>query len=273
MESTVAKCDALISTGQEESMKRRAIACLTILAAMLPTTAYEVKAQNNSILHATLVETAARTQEVSTDELRRLLAARSAIVIDTRGRVEFEAGHIPDAVSLDAPAAEHVTAVGRLAGDDKKKALVLYCNGPFCQASRRLGDQLVEAGYTNVRRYQLGIPVWRALGGPTAIELGGIKRAVAGDQLLVLVDARPADAFTKGSLPRARSAPVDDVLSGKLKKIDLPEDDFNRRIVLFGRDGEDARRLADFMATRPWHNVMYFPGTFAELQFAIAATR
>ena len=164
-------------------------------------------------------------------------------------------------------------AVGRLDGDDKTKALVLYCNGPFCQASRRLGDQLVEAGFTNVRRYQLGIPVWRALGGPTAIELGGIKRDVAGDQLPGPRRRAACRRLRQGQPARARSAPIDDVLSGKLKKIDLPEDDFNRRIVLFGRDGEEARQLADFMAKRPWHNVMYFPGTFAELQFAIAGMR
>lgn len=250
-------------------MRSRHIACLAVFAAWPLATAHPVAAQSSGILHATLAETGAKTPEISTDELRRILAAGRAIVVDTRSRAEFEAGHIPGAVTLDGHAAEHVAAVGRLVSGDKTKALVLYCNGPFCQASRRLGDQLAEAGYTNVRRYQLGIPVWRALGGPTAIELGGLKRIVAGDQLLVLVDARPADAFAKGSLPRALSAPVNDVLSGKLKKIDLPEDDFNRRIVLFGRDGIEARRLADFMARRPWHNVMYFTGSFDGLRAAL----
>jgi hypothetical protein len=49
----------------------------------------------------------------------------------------------------------------------------------------------------------------------------------------------------------------------------LPLDDFNRRIVLFGRDVAEARRLADAMSKRPWHNVMYFPGSFEELAAAV----
>src|SRR5947207_5582960 len=35
---------------------------------------------------------------------------------------------------------------------------------------RRLSEELLAAGFTNVRRYQLGIPVSRALGGSTQIE-------------------------------------------------------------------------------------------------------
>ena len=42
---------------------------------------------------------------------------------------------------------------------------MLYCNGPYCGKSKRLSADLAAAGYTNVRRYQLGIPIWRALGG------------------------------------------------------------------------------------------------------------
>ena len=91
---------------------------------------------------------------------------------------------------------------------DKSKALVLYCNGPFCQASRRLSEQLVAAGFSNVRRYQLGIPIWRALGGPTAIELEGILRIFRVDQTAVFFDARSPEEFSKGSLPGARNIPL-----------------------------------------------------------------
>jgi len=236
-------------------------ACLVALVQV-----HQASAQSPSIYQATLAEPNAKTPEVSTEQVRRILQDRTAIVIDTRSRAEFEAGHIPGAINLDAPAGERVAAVGRLAGGDKKKALVLYCNGPFCQASRRLAEQLVENGFTNARRYQLGIPVWRALGGPTQIELGGIRRVFKADQTAVFLDARSSNEFAQGSLPGARSAPADDVVSGKLKTIDLPEDDFNRRIILFGRDGAQARRLADVMSKRPWHNVAFFAGTYADVQ-------
>lgn len=49
----------------------------------------------------------------------------------------------------------------------------------------------------------------------------------------------------------------------------LPVNDFNTRIVLFGRDAAQARALADAMAKTPFQNVSYFPGTFEELAAAV----
>lgn len=248
-------------------MIRNAMRLSVIALALSTTTA--VRAENLGILQATLAETNQKTAEVSTEQLRRILTDGSAIVLDTRTRAEFDAGHIPGARNLDAPAAEQVATVGRLVSGDKKVALVLYCNGPFCQASRRLAEQLAAAGFINVRRYQLGIPVWRALGGPTAIEIGGITRIFGVDRTAVFIDARPASDFAKGSVAGAHNAPTEDVVSGKVK-VPLPEDDFNRRIILFGRDATQALQLAELLSKRPWHNVSYFPGSFDTLMAAFA---
>jgi rhodanese-related sulfurtransferase len=247
-------------------VKTTRLAALAIAALALAN--FGAAAQSTDIQHATLAEPNQKTQEVSTDELRRILADGSAIVLDTRSRAEFDAGHIPHARNLGAPSADQVAAVERLVNGNKSTALVLYCNGPFCQASRRLAAQLVAAGFTNVRRYQLGIPIWRALGGPTAVELGGIMRVFGIDRSAVFIDGRPARDFAKGSLAGALNAPVEEVVAGKLKKIPLPEDDFNRRIVLFGRDGAQARKLADVLSKRPWHNVAFFTGTYDALAAA-----
>jgi rhodanese-related sulfurtransferase len=225
--------------------------------------------QAGNLYQATLGETNQNTQEVSTAQVRRILADGSAIVLDTRQRSEFVAGHIPGARNLDAPPAAMVAAVERLVSGDKSKALVLYCNGPFCQASRRLSEQLVAAGFTNVRRYQLGMPSWRALGGPTEIELEGITRIFNVDRTAVFFDARSPEDFAKGSLPGAHNVPADQLASGVLDKAPLPSDDFNTRIVLFGRDVTQARALADAMSRKPWHNVTYFRGTFESLRAAI----
>jgi rhodanese-related sulfurtransferase len=225
-------------------------------------------AQSPGILQATLGE-AGKTPEISTETMRAVLRDGTALVLDTRSRAEFDAGHIPGARNLDAAPAAQVAAVATLTGGDKAKAIVLYCNGPYCQASRRLGEQLAEAGFNNVTRYQLGIPVWRALGGPVAVEVAGITRIFKADQTAVYIDARASGDFAKGSLPGAISAPADDVVSGKLKKMALPEDDFNRRIILFGADAAQARKLADFMSKRPWHNVSYYAGPYESLSAAL----
>lgn len=240
-----------------------------ISAAIAAMTAHDASAENVSIYQATLAETGQKTQDISTEEMKKVLAHGRTFVLDTRTRAEFDAGHIPGAHNLDAKPDAQVAAVESLVKGNKSATLVLYCNGPYCQASRRLADKLVASGFTNVRRYQLGIPVWRALGGPTALELDGIKRIVKGDKTAVFIDARSAEDFARASLPGALNASLDDLAAGKLKKVPLPEDDFNRRIVLFGRDAEQARKLADMLGTRPWHNVAYYPGSFETLAAAL----
>lgn len=254
----------MISRKHSARVASLALAAIVILG--VPAVA---NAERVSIYQATLAEPDQKTQEVSTDELRRILVDGSAMVLDTRTRPEYAAGHIPGARNLAGPSAQAVSAVEQLARGDRSKALVLYCNGPFCQASRRLSDHLVAAGFTSVRRYQLGIPIWRALGGPTAIELEGLLRIYGRDQTAVFLDARSAAEFAKGSLRGAHSVPVDELTSEGLKKAPLPEDDFNTRIVLFGRDPEQARALATALSKRPWHNVSYFSGSFESLRTAI----
>jgi rhodanese-related sulfurtransferase len=252
-------------------MTLRTLVRLVSAVGLLISIAASARAEGVSILQATLAEIGQKTGEVNTEQMRRILVDGSAIVLDTRARAQFDAGHIPGAHVLDAAPDAQVTAVLQLIGGDKGKALVLYCNGPYCQASRQLAGRLVEAGFGNVRRYQLGMPVWRALGGPTAVELGGVKRVFGHDETAVFIDARSASEFAAGSLPKAKSVPVEDVVSGKLKKIELPEDDFNRRVVLFGRDAAQAHQLAEVLSKRPWHNVAYFAGSYEALAAAVVA--
>ena len=109
------------------------------------------------------------------------------------------------------------------------------------------------------------------MGGPTAIELGGFLRVYKVDLTAVIFDGRSAGEFAKSSLAGTINAPVDDVVAGRLKKLPLPEDDFNRRVVLLGRDGAQARMFADVLRTRPWHNVSYLSATYDALAAAVKA--
>jgi rhodanese-related sulfurtransferase len=212
-----------------------------------------------TIAEATLGESSP-TPDISTAEMRRVVKDGSAIIIDTRTVAEFDAGHIAGAKLVERTSAARVEAVGKITGGDNSKRLVLYCNGPFCQASRALAAELVKAGYVNVARYQLGLPVWRALGGEVAIERDGIKRIVA-DRTALFIDTRAPAEFAAASLPNSVNIRPDDLASAK-----LPDDDFNRRIILFGTDAAQARRAAEAMSKRPWHNVSYYPGSFDSLR-------
>jgi rhodanese-related sulfurtransferase len=221
-----------------------------------------------------------KTPEVSTEELRQILAAKSAVVFDARPHREYAVSHLPGALNVSAkpeiPMSQYVSDVaeiGRLVNQEKTAPIVLYCNGPFCGKSKRLSAELVDAGYTHVRRYQLGIPVWRALGGLTEVELEGLRYVLAGDRTAVFVDARDPEEFATQTLPGARNLPRSGVKPGKdvgevkVAKDDgrLPMEDHNTRIIVFGRDGAQAQAVAEAVAQEAFHNVAYFGGTFETL--------
>ena len=234
-----------------------------------------------NIFQATMGESGQRTAEVSTEQLKRILADQSAVVLDTRPFREFAISHIPGARNVAAkpgvPMSAYVSDVaeiGRLIEGKRETPLVLYCNGPYCGKSKRLAEDLLTAGYTNVRRYQLGIPVWRALGGLTEIEAEGLRHVVANDRTAVLIDAREVDVFRTGSLPNARSIPRSGVLEGKdvgeVKRAKddgrLPMEDHNTRLIVIGREVTEARYVAEALAREAFHNVAYFRGRFEEAQ-------
>ena len=243
------------------------------------------QAQAPAIIHAVLGEPSQRTAEVSTAQLQAILAGDSAIVLDARPHLEFAISHIPGAVNVSAkpgvPPAMYVSdvaEVGRLVNGNKAAALILYCNGPHCGKSKRLADELLADGYGNVRRYQLGIPVWRALGGVTEIAPEGLSHVLANDRTVVVIDARDTSSYRAGTLPNARHLPRSGVLEGKdvgevrRAKDDgrLPMNDHNTRIIVIGSSMAEARYVAEALAREAFHNVAFFRGTITD---ALAATR
>ncbi|MDR2501500.1 MAG: rhodanese-like domain-containing protein [Treponema sp.] len=115
------------------------------------------------IFHALLPADAALTPEISTAELQDILERNSAVVFDARPFMEFAVSHIPGAVNLAAKPGvskalyvSDVAEVGRVVGENKDAPLVIYCNGPYCGKAVRLSAELLGAGYTKVKRYQLG---------------------------------------------------------------------------------------------------------------------
>jgi rhodanese-related sulfurtransferase len=226
------------------------------------------------ILKATLAQPQEKTAEVSTEELRRILADGSASVFDTRPHLEFAISHIPGAMNV-APKSgvpmslyvSDVAEIGRILGDRKDAAIILYCNGPFCSKSKRLAEELIGAGYTNVRRYQLGAPVWRALVGVMQIEPDGIRYVREGDKSAVFFDVRSADEFRTGSIIGARHLPKEEVVKAK-DDGRLPMEDHNTRIIVFGKDAAQARAAAEEIAKNAFHNVSFYAGSLADLKLA-----
>ena len=233
---------------------------------------------------AVLAKPSSGAQEVSTSELQQILSNQRAVVLDTRPHLEWSISHIPGALNVapkpGVPIALYtsdVAEIGRLVDGNKSQPLVLYCNGPFCGKSKRVAEELLKSGYTNVRRYQLGAPAWRALVGVMVIEPDGVRYVYENDQTAVWIDSRDPSEYQAGSIPGAGNLPGNKVLPGKdvgevfAAKNDgrLPMKDHNTRIIVFGRDVEQALEVAEALAREGFHNVTYFDGSYAKLEESI----
>ena len=111
-------------------------------------------------------------------------------------------------------------------------------------------------GYTNVKRYQLGLPVWRALGNTVETNLEGFRYVFMNDKTAVFVDVRSQEEFKAGTVPGAVN-----VRRGLHK-------DQGTRVIVFGKNAEEARTAAEHIARAPYYNSSYFAGTFEELKRA-----
>ena len=206
-----------------------------------------------AIAQATLGEADAVTPEVSTEELEAVLAAGAVPVLDVRSAREYAIAHIPGSVNIWEKEVEQI--VQRY--PDRAAPLVLYCNGPYCGKSRRTSAELLKRGYTGVRRYQLGLPLWRALGRTVQTDLEGYRYVFASDRTAVLVDARAAGvgAAMPGAVRIKRGEAEAANEDGR-----LPHGDKGTRVIVVGATAAEARAVAEEIAHKAYWNSSYFGG-------------
>jgi len=228
------------------------------------------------IVFEAIIGDEASCPEVSTAELRAALNNDSAVVLDARPFDEYAVSHIPGARMVPGkpgttPAlyVADVTAI-QSSIPDKSTPLILYCNGLNCGRSKRFGDELVKAGYHNVRRYQLGAPVWRALGGLMQVEKRALVELLAQDSTAVLIDARETVAASP-ALWNAKWIPLRDASKAK-DDGRLPMTDHNTRIFVVGDNGVQARAVGEAIVHDAFHNVTFFDGSVAELDLLWATS-
>jgi rhodanese-related sulfurtransferase len=210
-----------------------------------------------------------RAPQITTAQLRDLLARGEAVVLDARPAQEFGISHIPRAINVSqkpgTPISSYISDVAevkRLVAD-RARLLVVYCNGPFCGKSRRFAEELVAAGYLNVRRYQLGMPGWRTSGEVSAIEPEAIRRVAELDATAVFIDAGLAAG--ESPVPRIVRLRVEEVTQAK-DDGRLPMYDHNTRIIVLGATAAPARALAEAIAANAFHNVAYYDGNAATVR-------
>lgn len=85
------------------------------------------------------------------------------IVLDVRPGEEYEAGHIPGAISVPLDELKN-----RLASLPKDAEIVAYCRGPYCVLAPQAIELLLDHGF-RARRLVEGLPEWRQAGLPVAV--------------------------------------------------------------------------------------------------------
>jgi rhodanese-related sulfurtransferase len=242
---------------------RRGLSALIVALGISLISASSQVFAGSTVYNTTLGETDPVTPEINTEQLQKILADHSGLVLDVRFPQEYAIAHIPGSINIYEKEVETITQ----RFPEKATAIVLYCNGPFCGKSKRVSAELVKRGYTNVKRYQLGLPVWRALGNTVQTDLAGVQYVVGADKTAVFVDARNRADFERGSMPGAMN-----ILAGEAEQANeptdgrLPHKDKGTRVIVFANDPKDARRVAEEIAKKAYWNSSYFGGAADELR-------
>ncbi|MEW6320611.1 MAG: metalloregulator ArsR/SmtB family transcription factor [Acidobacteriota bacterium] len=98
-------------------------------------------------------------ETVDRDELARRVQSGEVTVVDVRPREEYDAGHLPGALSIPLPDLER-----RLRELPRSREIVAYCRGPYCVMALDAVDLLRRHGFA-AHRLADGVVEWRARGG------------------------------------------------------------------------------------------------------------
>jgi rhodanese-related sulfurtransferase/DNA-binding transcriptional ArsR family regulator len=98
------------------------------------------------------------TEIVGRSELLSRVGRGEAVVVDLRPSEEYEAGHLPGALSIPL---DQLRA--RLSDLPDDVEIVAYCRGPYC-ALAPTGVELLRGAGRRARRLEEGFPEWRTAG-------------------------------------------------------------------------------------------------------------
>ena len=215
-----------------------------------------------------LFAAAAEFDPVSSEMLKDMLdEKRDFTLIDARTKEEYQEAHIDKAININEKDFDKLAAT---LPSDKKKLLVLYCNGIKCGKSKKVAIKAKDAGYSNILIYSDGFPVWEEKGMPivagpdyakkiattklSAVELEKVLREKK--DAYVLVDVRDEFEFAEGHIAGAINIPAETFAA---KSGVLPKD---KGIVVYCNSGGRS-----YMAYRKLMKLAYptiFQAIFAE---------
>jgi rhodanese-related sulfurtransferase len=98
--------------------------------------------------------------DVSVTEVKTLVEAKKAVIIDVNGSESFAKGRVPGALDYDAIKDQLADKLPK----DKNTLIVAYCGGPSCKAYQSAAQAAEKLGYKNVKHMSAGISGWKEAG-------------------------------------------------------------------------------------------------------------
>ena len=105
-------------------------------------------------------EEAAEAPEISLEDLKKIVAAKGAFIIDANSTDSYASGRVPGAVSF----AKNEKNFAQILPADKSTPIVAYCGGPLCTAWKDPAKEAKKLGYTNIKHFKGGISGWKKAG-------------------------------------------------------------------------------------------------------------
>ena len=94
-------------------------------------------------------------KSINTNELVAMMNADTAVLVDVRPQIEFQAGHIHGAINIP-----HTKVDGRIGELEKSRSKVLVLTDHMGQHAGGAGRKFSKEGY-NVRRLSGGMAEWQ----------------------------------------------------------------------------------------------------------------
>lgn len=187
--------------------------------------------------------------EIKTDELNQLITAKTPLfLVDSRPAARYDQAHLPGAHSIPLPILEKKQA--EVLPQDKNTLLIFYCGGITCPLSPASATLAKKLGYTNIRVYNEGEPVWSKAKLPTYSTAEFIKNGN-----VVVIDIRPSQQALEGRIKGAYSVPFA-TLEERLR--DVPR---NAPLVLYGE--QEVAEAVAVVRDEDFSNVSLVEGGYA----------
>jgi len=140
--------------------------------------------------------------EISVEELLKIMTGGDAYsLFDARPVKRFGDAHIPSA----RPAFPKDENFLSLLPADKDALLVFYCGGPTCPYTGEAVGKAQEAGYTNLKGFQAGLPGWKKSKLPVHSEATWLARNLNTQH--VILDVRDKAASSQSHIQGAVALP------------------------------------------------------------------